>query len=116
MKKLVILTGLLCAGCGASSSPVAPLPVTPPVAACQANSTASVMFGNKSTDAHFDVFWDGARVVNDLGPGQNSQTLTVAAGVSHTLEFRFVGSSTMACQAANPIPAICGIPLYTCTY
>jgi hypothetical protein len=112
MRRL-LLVALCCSACGSEAMPVAPTP--PPVAACQANNTASAMFGNRSTDTTMDVFWDGNRI-GILSPGQNSPATTVAAGVAHRLEFRITNTAFLACTASSPIPATCGTPLYTCTF
>jgi hypothetical protein len=108
-----LLLALVCSACGSDPTPVAPTP--PPAAACQTNNTASAMFKNGSVDTAMDVFWDGNKV-STLTPGQSSTPLTVAAGVAHHLEFRIANTPSPACTDSSPIPATCGMPLYTCTY
>jgi hypothetical protein len=82
--------------------------------ACQANDTANVAFGNRSTSTTQDVVWDGF-AVGTLIPGQTSTPpLTVAAGVPHTLIFRIANTSTIACAYLTVVPAQCSTPVYTC--
>src|SRR5262245_26681656 len=119
MRKWWLMVWVLCSACS-SSNPVAPaqpapVPQPPPVLACQANNTALAKFGNRSVDTAMDVFWDGNKVAT-LAIGQDSQPFTVAAGVAHTLEFKIMNSPNPACLTSSPVPATCGMPLYTCNY
>jgi hypothetical protein len=112
--RTLIAATLLLNACGAA--PAAPTPPPPPpVPACQANNTADVSFGNRSTSATQDIFWDGLRVAT-ITPGANSAPRTVAAGVAHRLEVRVTNTMLLACQASSPIPAVCATPIYTCAF
>lgn len=110
---LIILATSACGGGSESRTPVAPSP--PPVQACQANNTANVRFGNRSANTTHIVFFDGLNVAT-LAPGQDSQPITVAAGVAHRLETRIANSTFLACAVSMPIPAVCSTPIYTCAF
>lgn len=101
------------AACGPDD--VKPTPVPPPVPACQANSTATVSFGNRSANTTQTVSWDGL-IVATLAPGATSAAFTTAAGVAHRMEFKVSNSNVLACAVSNPIPNTCGSHTYTCAF
>ena len=111
----VCLAAIITTSCGGSSA--APTPVVPSVVvpACQTNNTATVTLGNTSVNSTYTVSWDGSTRVT-LGPGQSSPVYTEAAGVPHTLTFRFSNSSLLACSTSSPTLAQCSSNTYTCKF
>lgn len=84
---------------------------TPP---CETYNTAKVFFQNKSTSGKtYDVIWDGSRIFT-IGPGQQSDTITAAAQIQHTLHFIVSGTNTSACTESYPILVKCSIHWYWC--
>lgn len=81
---------------------------------CSSNNTASISFGNRSNNSTYTIIWDGATKAT-IGPGQTSAPFDAAAGVAHTLLFRFSNTSTTACSASSPVPAQCSSPVYSCS-
>lgn len=112
MPRVALLVGVVTLTVGCGSNPVAP-PPPPPPPSCQANNTADVSFGNRSSTTTMDIVWDGVRILT-LPPGQTSPSRAVAAGVQHTLEARITNTSLLACNVSTPIPAQCSTPVYTC--
>jgi hypothetical protein len=105
---------VLVASCGGSKSPAAPTPA--PIPACQANNTAKVYFLNRSvSNTTYTIVWDGANLVT-VGPGQDSQTFDVAAGVTHTLRFNITNTNIQACNPAQPVLTQCATQWYSCNY
>jgi hypothetical protein len=101
---------LLAAGCS-KDEPSTPL--APSVPACQANNTATVSFRNRSSGTTYTVQWDGATITT-LAPGQDSQVITAAAGVQHTVRFFIANTNLLACNAAFPVLAACSDVFYSC--
>lgn len=107
---LTALSLVLLMGC-TSDDAVAPSPTL----ACQVNNTAKLVFRNISnTNATYDLIWDGAKLYT-IAPGSESDTLTTAAGVQHTMLFKFTNSSNNACNAATPTLAQCSSGWFSCT-
>ena len=87
----------------------------PPSLACQVNNTAKLVFRNISnTNATYDLLWDGAKLYT-IAPGSESDTLITAAGVQHTMLFKFTNSSSNACNPATPTLAQCSRGWFSCT-
>lgn len=118
MKRFLFLPLLACVACG-SDSPVAPAPVAPAppvVPACQSGNTGTITFQNRSTsNTTYDVVFDGSRLVT-IPPQQNSQPLTVAAGVAHTLTFLVTNTARIACVQSSPIVTQCNSVSYSCAF
>lgn len=90
-------------------------PVTPEVPSCQTNNTAKVSFANRSlTNSTYTIVWDGA-TKDTLAPNETSTPFDVAAGVAHTLRFRFANTTTLACNDSSPVLAQCSTMTYNCT-
>jgi hypothetical protein len=109
---LLLSTVLVAVACG-GNSPAEPTP--PPAPACETNNTSSVSFGNRSAATTQTIRWDGLTVAT-LAPGQNSNPMTVAAGVAHQLEVLIANTNFYACVPSSPIPARCATPVYTCAF
>lgn len=91
---------------------VTPTNTTP---ACETNNTAKVFFQNKSTTGTtYDVIWNGSRIFT-LAPSEDSDTITVAAQISHTLTFKKTGSNEISCIESQPILAKCSINWFWCS-
>ncbi len=112
-RSCVILLVMVAAACNKATTPTAP--TTPPVAACQSNNTATVSFENKSnTNSTYTIVWDGSTRTT-IAPGQTSSTYTEAAGVQHSLQFKFTNSNNPACTTSSPTLAQCSVHVYNCT-
>ena len=108
---LTVLSLVSLMGCTADDA-VAP---TPAVLSCQANNTAKLVFRNLSnSNATYDLIWDGAKLFT-IAPNGESDTLTTAAGVQHTMLFQFTNSNNNACNAATPTLAQCSRGWFSCT-
>lgn len=91
------------------------VPTGPTVADCEANNTAKIRFRNSSnSNRTYTVIWDGATLAT-VSPGSETQQFTVAAGVQHTLVFRFTNTSTNACTPSTPTLAQCAARIISCT-
>jgi hypothetical protein len=92
-----------------------PTNTTPdPIPDCQKNNTSKVFFINKSTTGKsYDVVWDGS-VFYTLAPNEQSDTMTVAAQIAHSLIFKVAGTNTAACSESSPILTQCGLHWYWC--
>jgi hypothetical protein len=113
MKQVLFLVIVLLAACN-GSNPVAPtFPARP---ACQTFSTATISFGNRTTsNTTYDIFWDELPVAT-VAPNQTSATIVAVAGVAHSLSFHVTNTSATACTPSNPVPTLCGTPIYTCSF
>jgi hypothetical protein len=101
--------------CG-SSSPNTPTPVpVVTVPLCESRSTATLTIGNRSAGSTYTVSWDGSTRVT-LGPGQTSPEYTEAAGVAHTLVYKYSNSSQLACTTSFPTMAACSSHTFTCSF
>lgn len=110
---LVLVAAVLASACG--SSPVAPTPPAPVVAACQSGSTGTVFFQNRSSsNLTYDVIWDGSRLTT-LAPGGDSQVYTFASNIQHTLRFQFTNTSVLACNQSTPVLTTCAATFYGCS-
>jgi hypothetical protein len=88
---------------------------SPPRQACEVNNTAQVAFADHSqSNSTYTIIWDGATLTT-VSPGSQSQYYTVAAGVSHVLQFEFTNSSSQACTPSLPTLAQCAEEVYSCT-
>lgn len=105
---------VLTVGCaGKTDTPTAPTPI--PVAACVTNNTADITFENRFSSSTLDVIWDGSKLsLSPLGPGVKSGTITVAAGVAHTLLYRYTNTQTVACTQSSPVLAQCSTFNFWC--
>jgi hypothetical protein len=113
MRSTLVLVALLTVGCGASPAAPTPSPVVVPT--CQAQSTGTVYFQNRSASSlTYDVIWDGAKLTT-IAPGTDSQVYTFAANITHSLRFQFTNTSLLACNAGAPILTTCGATFYGCT-
>lgn len=112
MRRLIVLVALLAAGCGSSSSPVAPTPVVP---TCQSQNTATVYFQNRSnSNLTYDIVWDGTKIAT-VAPGADSQVFTYAANIQHSMIFRFTNTSVLACNSSTPVLTTCAAAFYGCS-
>jgi hypothetical protein len=119
MKKLsnyllfsVFVISLLTVSNGCKESPTTPTQNTTPP--CETYNTAKVFFQNRSNSGKtYDVVWDGS-VYYTIGPGQQSDTMTVAAQIQHSLLFKISGTNNIACTQSNPILEKCSIHWYWC--
>ena len=116
MKKIllagVVLMALGAASCNSTSSS----PSAPSVPACQTNNTATVTFSNRSVSGRaYDVSLDGISVVKSLLVGQDSAPQTVAAGSTHTIQFKFSDTGASACNPATPSYAQCSSNGISCS-
>jgi len=111
MQRLLIALVLVLSGVACGSDP-APAP-SPPVPSCQANSTATVYFQNRSvTNRTYDVIWDGSRLTT-IAPGQDSAIFPFAAA-THSLWFQFTNTSVLACNPSSPVLAVCSNVFFGC--
>ncbi len=111
----VILVLLM--GCSADEAVTAPdlPPPPPPLPACEVNNTATAEFRNLSnSNSTHDIIWNGSKLYT-VPPAGISETLTVAAGIQHTLVFQFTNTSTNACTPSTPTLAQCSNRFYSCT-
>ena len=93
----LLLMSVLIVSCGSDSDPLGI------GSDCSVNNTATVAFKNSSTTGkNYDIIWDGSKIVSNLTPGNTSAASTVTAGVTHTVEFKVAGTSTLACSTAYP--------------
>lgn len=86
------------------------------IPACRTNNTASVSFGNRSATTAHDVYWDGFRLFT-LTPGQTSDPITVAAGVTHRLQPMIANTDdfdAIACNGSNHVLSQCERRTITC--
>jgi hypothetical protein len=98
-------------GCKEESPTTPTQNTTPP---CETYNTAKVFFQNRSNSGKtYDVVWDGS-VYYTIGPGQQSDTMTVAAQIPHSLLFKISGTNNIACTQSNPILEKCSIHWYWC--
>ncbi|MBL8017073.1 MAG: hypothetical protein JNK43_07380 [Ignavibacteria bacterium] len=113
---LIIISGLIsliCLNCDEEKTQL-PTVYDPPPAACETYNTARVFFQNRSNSGKsYDVIWDGSRVYT-IAPGMQSDTMTVAAQIEHTLVFQISGTNTPACTQSQPILAKCSVHWYWC--
>ncbi len=86
----------------------------PEVPDCEKNNTASVVFENRTTNKVYDVVWDGSKI-DVLAAGEKSKTYTMAAGVQHTLDFKYSNTNTNACTQSTPTLAKCDSKIFWCT-
>ena len=70
------------------------------IPACRTNNTASVSFGNRSATTAHDVYWDGFLLFT-LTPGQTSDPITVAAGVTYSLQPMIANTDDFDAIACN---------------
>ena len=111
---ILIVAIVIISACGGDPVAPTPPPVAPPVIpACQANNTADVRFGNRSAILTHRIFWNGLNVAV-VAPGEDSSSMTVAAGVAHRLEQRIIKTNGLACPATSPILAWCSTRLIVC--
>ncbi len=97
-------------GCSSSDS------TGPAQSACETNNTALVSFRNNSnTNRTYNVIWDGVNRAT-ITPGSESEKFTVAAGVQHTLVFRYTNTNTNACTPSTPTLAQCSNMWFNCTF
>ncbi len=105
------LIALISMNCG-EDKVVTPQNTTPD---CETYNTAKVFFQNKSTTGTtYDVIWNGSRVFT-LAPSEDSDTITVAAQISHTLVFKRTGTNEAACSESQPIPSKCSTNWFWCS-
>lgn len=111
---VLLVVSVTAGGCGGNSStPTAPTPA--PVAACVTNNTADVTFENRFSSSSLDIIWDGVKLnLSPVAPNTTSSSLTVAAGVAHTLLYRYAGTNTTACTQSSPVLAQCSTFKYWC--
>ncbi len=108
---LVLLIG--CSGDDDVMGPAAPDP--DPVLSCETNNTATVVFENRSnTNSTYDIIWDGSKVAT-VTPGNKTESFTVAAGIQHTLLYKYTNTNNLACTQATPTYAQCASRLQWCT-
>jgi len=82
---------------------------------CETNNTGKVYFINHSnSNSTYDVIWDGVKIFT-VAPNQQSPTITVSAGIQHTLLFRFTNTSNGACTQSTPIIPQCETWWFDCT-
>ena len=107
---IVALVGvLLCAACG--GNPATPTVIVPE---CQQNNTAELRLGNASANNYtFDVLIDNVRR-GSLAVGQ-SMTLTLTAGIAHTVISQVTNTTIVACTS-SPSFAACSTQTLTCRY
>jgi len=107
----VLLVGaLLCAACG-GHAPTNPTVILPE---CQQNQTAELRLANASANNYtFDVLIDNVRR-GSLPVGQ-SMTLTLTAGVSHTVVSQVTNTAIIACTS-SPSFAACSTQTLTCRF
>lgn len=87
----------------------------PSASDCEANNTANIRFKNNSnTNRTYTVIWNGSTLAT-ISPGSETEQFTVAAGVQHTLVFRFTNTSTNACTPSTPTLAQCAARILSCT-
>lgn len=98
------------AGCAETATEPEP---PPPEPACQRFNTADVSFENRSGRSTYDVILDGAGI-GSIGPGR-SITQTVAAGVEHSVLFRFANTAAPACTEARPVWIRCTSNTLSCS-
>ena len=108
---LIVLLSMMTVACGGSKSAMAPTPVVP---VCQSNNTATLTFENRTANRTHDLYLDNANAAL-LGPGQTSRAFTVAAGVQHSVVWRYTNTYLSAC-VTTPIPAVCSSQLYFCAF
>src|SRR5215475_5639349 len=99
-----LAAALVLSACGGSSPTAPTTPPVPATPACQANNTAEITFRN-GTNLTLNVQWDGS-LVSTLGPSQQSQSMTVAAGVQHRDAFIVANTGLTFC-AGTPVLAQC---------
>jgi hypothetical protein len=106
---LLLSTVLMAVACGGKS------PTEPTVPACERNNSAILVFGNRSpTNTTYDVSLDGVRVAT-IAPGTNSAEFTVAAGATHSVQFRVTNTTLPACNTGFPVPLRCSNEVLTCS-
>lgn len=110
---LAIMVGMAWTmGCAPADKATAPVVSAP---ACETNNTASIKYENRSnTNATYDIIWDGSKVTT-ITPGSLSPAYNVAAGIQHTLLFKFTNTNTAACNQSTPTLAQCSSHVYWCT-
>ncbi|MCH7565529.1 MAG: hypothetical protein IH968_17085 [Gemmatimonadetes bacterium] len=100
---------------GTTGCPPVDAPTGPEQTACEANNSAQISFRNNSnTNRTYNVIWDGSNLVT-ITPGSTSRQFTVAAGVQHTLVFRFTNTNTNACNPSTPTLSQCSTGTISCT-
>jgi hypothetical protein len=110
-----VTLGLLVLGACSDTTQPEPEPEPTPTPACQVNNTADVYFKNVSnTNSTYDIVWDGSKIAT-VTPGDSSSTFTVAAGVQHTLLFKFTNTNNAACNQGTPVLAQCQTHWFSCT-
>jgi hypothetical protein len=111
MKRLVLLLALAAPACsGTSPTPITPTVVLP---ACQQNNTADVTLRNSSTSFTMDVLVDNI-VKGSVAPSQ-TLTVTVAAGVQHSVVMRYTNTALNACNSPAASFAQCSTQTLTCS-
>lgn len=89
--------------------------VEPALRDCEKNNTAILQFENKSTtNSTYDIIFDGSRIFT-LSPGAKSAEHVVAAGIQHTLLFKYANTNNAACSPSTPTEAMCTHFVYSCT-
>jgi len=111
MKRLALVAALaLLSACG-NSNPATPTVIVPE---CQQNNTAELRLGNASANNYtFDVLIDNVRR-GSLAVGQ-SMTLTLTAGIAHTVISQVTNTTIVACTS-SPSFAACSTQTLTCRY
>jgi len=100
---------LVASGCG--GNPAAPTVIVPE---CQQNNTAELRLANGSASNYTcDVLIDNVRR-GSLPVGQ-SMTLTLTAGVSHTVVSQVTNTAIIACTS-SPSFAACSTQTLTCRF
>jgi hypothetical protein len=117
LRTVALVLAVLGTACEGDKSPAAPTPAPAPVpvAACVTNNTAAVTFENRSLNSTYTVVWNGSSTAT-LGPSAKSQTHTEAAGVAHSLIFKYANSVNYACAESKPVLTQCSSITYWCTY
>lgn len=101
-------------GCSKKSE-TAPTPVTPKPA-CETNNTAKVQYQNRSNiSATYDIFIDGGKAAT-IAPAADSAIFDVAAGVQHTILFRYTNTTNSACAPFTPALAQCSSTAFSCAF
>ena len=110
---LTVLSLVSLMGCTADD--VADPTPTPTTLACQVNNTAKLVFRNLSnSNSTYDLIWDGSKLYT-IAPGIETDTLVTAAGVQHTLLFKFTNNAGNACTPSTPTLAQCSRSWFSCT-
>jgi len=92
LPRLLVVVALGMTGCDSDL-------LTLGLADCERNHTVEVTFGNRSSQATYEVIFDGA-IVATLVPGAESNVMTVADG-RHSVMFRFARTPVAACMPST---------------